>query len=185
MALRNPLVLFIPDPWIRIGWKKTVSPINMFTMLKFISIHFSFNFFYLSPLAIRPLGDCRNHELHGTFCWHLSPNRDSRADAKLLYECRARQSDTHCLEWCVPWQSKRRQCDQPDGMGNSASPFLSKIIKLGTRINYGLSNYLMERMARSLTSCIGWFIDQHGMHSANVGSNKAFNMVQNLNFEYL
>ena len=139
MALRNPLVLFIPDPWIRIGWKKTVSPINMFTMLKFISIHFSFNFFYLSPLAIRPLGDCRNHELHDTFCWHLSPNRDSRADAKLLYECRARQSDTHCLEWCVPWQSKRRQCDQQDGMGNSASPFLSKIVKIWTRINYGLS----------------------------------------------
>jgi hypothetical protein len=41
-------------------------------------------------------------------------------------------------------------------------------------------NYLMERMARSLSSCIRWFIDQHGMHSANIGSSKAFNMVQNL-----
>lgn len=33
MALRNPLVLFIPDPWIRIGWKNTVSPLKMFKIL--------------------------------------------------------------------------------------------------------------------------------------------------------
>ncbi len=44
---------------------------------------------------------------------------------------------------------------------------------------------MMERMARSLTSCIRWFIDQHGMHSTNIGSGKAFNMVQNLKIKFV
>jgi ribosome-binding factor A len=64
-------------------------------------------------------------------------------------------------------------------MGNSANPNTKRVLHLNEN-KFGIGNYLMKRMARSLTPCIRWFIDQHSVHSANVGSNKAFDMVQNL-----
>lgn len=37
--------------------------------------------------------------------------------------------------------------------------------------------YLMKRMARSLATRIRWFVNQHCMHSANIGPSKALDMV--------